>query len=179
MRWARPPCRPRLLLLPTRSPGKQSFFKDSFYLHKKQRRRGGTVQMVLISRGHMFGGTPGTPARTLCFLNAPFQRCSGALLFAGGCCFLPLVHSPHVCSLPSLRPPLLAERRSWINSDRQRSQPCSAFQRECRHREMLPEPPVVGRRSPAFCLSLLAVCAQGMELISYTALLRAHPKRAC
>lgn len=153
IRWAHPPCRPRLLVLPTWSTGKQSFFKESFYLHKNQHSREGTVQMVLISRGHMFGGTPGTPTRILCFLNVPFQRCSGGLLFAGGCCFLPLVHSRHVCSVPSLRPLLLAERRSWINSDHNRLQPSSAFQRECRHGETLPEPPVTGRRS---CCSLHA-----------------------
>lgn len=114
--------------------------------------------MVLISRGHMFGGTLGTPTRTLCFLNAPFQRCSGGLLFAGGCCFLPLVHSPHVCSLPSLRPPLLAERRSWINSDPSARSPAVPFSESAgTERRFLSRPSWAGGRQLSAFLCWLFV----------------------
>lgn len=62
---------------------RQNFYKESFYLPKNQHSGEGTMQMVLVSKVHMFGGTPGIPTRTFCFSNVPFQRCSGGL-FAGG-----------------------------------------------------------------------------------------------
>lgn len=73
---------------------------------------------MLIFRGHMFGGTPGTPTRTPCFSNVPFQRCSGGLLFAGGWLL------PPTRSLPTrlLRPIPLSPAAQWaLQLDKQRS----------------------------------------------------------
>lgn len=116
-------------LSPAEPTGKANFYKESFYLPKNQHCREVMMHMVLISRGRMFGGTQVPPQELFVILMFLFRGALEVSSLQEAGCFLPLVHSQHVCSVPSLCPLLLDECCSWINSDHLQSS--RAFQPSC------------------------------------------------